>query len=316
MLSDRIYMRRALQLAALGVQGASPNPMVGAVLVCNATGLIVGEGFHRRCGGPHAEVWAIGDHKDLAGHTLYVTLEPCAHWGKTPPCARLIVERGVERVVVGCVDPFAKVSGRGIAILREASIEVEMIGGEEEQLCRALNEKFFTAHTLRRPWVTLKWAQSADGFIDRTRSPQEPAAAISTPLTRTLVHRVRSLHQAIAVGSRTALMDRPRLDTRLWPGGNAPTRVSFNRSEPLSEQLGRLYDQGIISLLVEGGATLIEAFIEADLWDALRVETSPILIGHGVAAPSLPQNALPTGVYCIEHHTLKTYKNQSFHTLL
>ena len=316
MLTDSAYMHRALQLASCGEQGACPNPMVGAVLVSNATGLIVGEGYHRRCGGPHAEVWAIGNLRNLAHHTLYVTLEPCAHYGKTPPCARLIAERGVERVVVGCVDPFAKVRGRGIAILREAGITVDMIGGEQERLCIELNRKFFTAHTLHRPYVTLKWAQSADGFIDRCREPDEQPAAISTPLTRTLVHCVRSLHQTIAVGSRTELMDRPRLDVRLWPGGNTPRRVEFNRCEPLALRLQRLYHDGVISLLVEGGATLVNSFIQANLWDAIRVETSPMLIGAGTAAPTIPDKAVPDASYTIESHTLKTYKNRSFCSLL
>jgi diaminohydroxyphosphoribosylaminopyrimidine deaminase/5-amino-6-(5-phosphoribosylamino)uracil reductase len=312
---NEIYMQRALQLARLGEIGAHPNPMVGAVLVDDATGAIVGEGYHRQCGKGHAEVNAVADaesrNADLTAATLYVTLEPCAHYGKTPPCAQLIIDRKIPRVVIGTVDPFAKVQGRGIEMLRRAGVEVAMIGGEAERECRALNVRFFTAHTHRSPYVVLKWAQSADGFIDRQRtSPCEPAAQFSTAATRALVHRLRSTVDAIAVGSNTERLDCPRLDARHWPDGRAPQRVTFSRIEPLSEQLQRLYaEQGITSLLVEGGAMLLGSFLAEGTWDELRVETSPLQITEGVAAPALPSDAMETESVNIGANALKTYKN-------
>lgn len=289
---DLIYMRRALQLAVHGCQSASPNPMVGAVIV-DADGRIIGEGWHRKCGGPHAEVNAVNDadHRGVADRlshsTIYVTLEPCAHHGKTPPCASLLVGRKFRRVVVGCIDPFSKVSGRGIAILREAGIDVTV--GILEKECKAVNRHFFTAHTLGRPFIILKWAQSADGFIDRIRtSADEPAERFSSAVTATLVHQLRAQVDAIAVGTRTAMLDRPRLDARLWPGGDAPQRVSFDSSQPLLSQLQQLYASGITSLLVEGGARLLQSFIDADLFDEIRIEELPFQLGEGVAAPKLP----------------------------
>ncbi|MDE6556831.1 MAG: bifunctional diaminohydroxyphosphoribosylaminopyrimidine deaminase/5-amino-6-(5-phosphoribosylamino)uracil reductase RibD, partial [Duncaniella sp.] len=187
-----LFMQRALELAKNGALDASPNPMVGAVIV-DAGGKIIGEGWHRRCGEGHAEVNAIASVADeslLKDSTIYVTLEPCSHYGKTPPCADLIISKGIPRVVVGCLDPFPEVSGRGIARLREAGIEV--VTGVLEEECRKLNEKFITAHTLQRPFITLKWAESADGYLD---------ARISTPFTRMLAHKLRATSDAILVGS-------------------------------------------------------------------------------------------------------------------
>ena len=311
---NELYMQRALQLARLGEIGAHPNPMVGAVLVDDATNRIIGEGYHRCCGQGHAEVNAVADAdrraNDVTAATLYVTLEPCAHYGKTPPCAQLIIDHRIPRVVIGTVDPFAKVQGRGIEMLRQAGVEVAMIGGELEQECRALNVRFFTAHTLRRPYVVLKWAASADGFIDRRRTPSEPPTAFSTPATRMLVHRLRSTVDAIAVGSNTERMDRPRLDARFWPNGRAPHRVMFTSAEPLAEQLQRLYAaEGVTSLLVEGGATLLNAFFSQGLWDELRVERSPIQLTDGVAEPQLPASAVEVESVRIGANALKTYKN-------
>ena len=198
-------MQRALELARHGELDASPNPMVGAVIVA-PDGSIIGEGWHRRHGEGHAEVNAIASVADqtmLRDATMYVTLEPCSHYGKTPPCASLIIEKGIPRVVVGCLDPYEKVAGRGVNMLREAGVEVET--GCMEAECVALNRKFMTAHRLRRPYVTLKWAESADGYID---------GHISTPVTSMLVHKLRATHDAILVGSGTVLADSPRLDTR------------------------------------------------------------------------------------------------------
>lgn len=212
-------MERALQLAAHGRSTTSPNPMVGAVIV-DPSGRIIGEGWHRRCGEGHAEVNAVASVSDpalLRDATMYVTLEPCSHYGKTPPCAELIIRMGIPRVVVGCLDPFEKVAGRGVRMLREAGVEVVAPFMEEE--CRALNRRFMTAHTQRRPYVLLKWAQSPEGYLD-TRTPSEALlggqpAKWSTPLTSLLVHILRSQYDAIMVGSGTVLADNPRLTTRL-----------------------------------------------------------------------------------------------------
>lgn len=278
---DIKYMRRALQLARQGRFDTAPNPMVGAVVVCNDT--IIGEGFHRRCGEGHAEVNAIASVKHpelLKDSTIYVTLEPCSHYGKTPPCAKLIIDSGIPRVVVGTLDPNHRVAGRGIEMLRQSGIEV--VTGVLDSECRRLNRHFITAHTLRRPYITLKWAQSSDGYIDSDRPDEAPAVRLSTPLTSMLVHRHRADHQAIMVGSNTLHRDRPHLNVRLWDGRN-PLRIEA--SHDLPALLSQLFSQGITSLLVEGGAKLLQSFIDAYLWDEVRIETAPIHIGRGVSAP-------------------------------
>lgn len=312
---DETYMRRALDLAALGRGFVSPNPMVGAVIV-SPDGRVIGEGWHRRYGSWHAEVNAVSsvrpsDEYLLERSTIYVTLEPCSHYGKTPPCAELLIRKHFRRVVVGVVDPFVKVSGRGIAMLRDAGIEVHT--GVLEAECRALNAHFFTAHENRRPYITLKWAQSADGYIGLTDGRP---IRLSTPLTSALVHRQRALHDAILVGSGTILSDRPRLDVRLWAGRN-PKPLVWDRSgrlsetdlsctaEPIevcrdasvSELVTRLYREGTTSLLVEGGASVLTSFIESEIWDAARVEIATnIVLGEkgGVRAPHIGSE--PTAV--------------------
>lgn len=310
MIVDERYMRRALQLARHGLGHTSPNPMVGAVIV-SPDGRIIGEGYHRRCGEGHAEVNAVASVVDkslLKDCTMYVTLEPCSHYGKTPPCAKLIIDSEIPRVVVGAGDPFREVAGRGIRMLREAGIEV--VEGVLAEESRRLNRRFFTAHTQQRPFVTLKWAQSADGYMDNDR-PEGVPAKISTPLTSLLVHRLRSLHDAILVGSGTALSDNPSLNNRLWPGGGSPRPVILDRSgrvnphelkavNPLilqsatvEEALKELYRRGITSVLVEGGPTLLQSFIDAQLYDDVRVEISDTSFGeHGRAkAPAIPATA-------------------------
>lgn len=303
--ADERYMRRALQLALCGREHAAPNPMVGAVVVCG--GRIIGEGFHRQCGGPHAEVNAIASVRrpELLEHsTLYVTLEPCAHYGKTPPCAKLIAEKRIPRVVVGCRDSFEKVDGRGISLLRQAGIEVAV--GVLEQECLDLNRRFFTFHQKKRPYVTLKWAESADGMVDFFRKSVDDGAAarLSDATNEALVHRLRSLSDAILVGGRTALLDNPSLTTRHWPG-RSPRRVVIDtRGDlpaglrlfparvfhaatgewPLHDVLGELAAEGVQSLLVEGGPTLHQAFIDQGLWDEIRVEHCPRCLGGGVPA--------------------------------
>lgn len=303
------YMRRALELARHGEGNTSPNPMVGAVIV-DSTGRIIGEGYHRRCGEGHAEVNAIASVKDVDRHllhdsTMYVTLEPCSHYGKTPPCAQLIIDTGIPRVVVAAGDPFKEVSGRGISMLREAGIEVT--GGVLAEESRRLNKKFMTAHEQKRPFVTLKWAQSADGYIDWIR-PDGLPYRFSDTLNSTIVHKLRSEHDAILVGSGTALSDNPGLNCRLWPGRSPLPVVADRRgrvsvsalrmSDPLivrdcstvGELLSLLYSRGITSILVEGGATILNAFIESGLWDEARVETAEMTLGSlgCTEAPKLP----------------------------
>ena len=312
-------MRRALELAAHGELDASPNPMVGAVIV-DASGRIIGEGWHRRCGEGHAEVNAVAsvaDQEALKDSTMYVTLEPCSHYGKTPPCAELIVRTGIPRVVIGTLDPFAKVSGRGVARLREAGVEVEV--GMLEKECQELNRKFMTAHRCRRPYITLKWAQSADGFID---------GHISTPLNSMLVHKLRATHDAILVGSGTALADNPALDTRLY-AGKSPVKVVLDRRgrvgndlrmfsegetvvmrdySSLADAMERLYERGITSVLVEGGATLHRSFIEDNLWDEIRIEVSPDDIHGQVRAAELPETDIIPNIRTVDGHRIITYR--------
>ena len=281
MTEDEKYMSRCLQLAKHGEFTTAPNPMVGAVIVHQ--GRIVGEGWHRLYGGPHAEVNAVRsvrpeDEHLLPESTIYVSLEPCSHWGKTPPCAELLVEKGFRRVVVGCLDPNEKVSGRGIRRLQEAGAEV--VVGVLEKECRWLNRKFITFHTLHRPYITLKWAESADGFIDRRRqsAADGPAVRFSTPWTQMLVHRLRANHEAILVGHRTWELDQPSLTTRFWPGKN-PKRIVLSRGESLIPP--------VQSLLVEGGAQTLQAYIDADLWDEAYIERSTLLLKDGVKAPEM-----------------------------
>ncbi|MDR0892337.1 MAG: bifunctional diaminohydroxyphosphoribosylaminopyrimidine deaminase/5-amino-6-(5-phosphoribosylamino)uracil reductase RibD [Mediterranea sp.] len=320
---DEKYMRRCIELALNGRCNVSPNPMVGAVIVCD--GHIIGEGYHVRCGQPHAEVNAIRSVRDvslLKRSTIYVSLEPCSHYGKTPPCADLLIEKGIPRIVVGCQDPFPQVAGRGIRKLREAGREV-VVGVLEEE-CRALNRRFITFHTQRRPYITLKWAESADGFIDRGRTGGQPVV-LSTPLTAMLTHKRRTENDAIMVGTRTALLDNPSLTVRHWYGhqplrvvtdrnlllppqlqlfdGSAPTLVFTERERPSSENLTylpldysrqplpqmmeALYERKVQSLLVEGGSRLLQSFIDSGLWDEIYVEQSPLRLWAGVAAPTV-----------------------------
>lgn len=323
---DIKFMARALELAARGRGYTSPNPMVGAVIVHDDR--IIGEGWHRRCGEGHAEVNAVAsvaDRELLRDSTMYVTLEPCSHYGKTPPCARLIIESGIPRVVVGAIDPFSKVSGRGIAMLREAGVEV--IEGVMERESRELNAVFFTAHTLKSPFVTIKWARSADGFMDRRRRPGMPAARFSTDVTTMLTHRLRSFHDAIITTSTTVNADNPQLNVRAWHG-RSPRPVILDRSgrldpssavlgrdaivyrddKPLDEILADLYTRhGITSVLVEAGPTLLQQFIDADLWDVARVETSPTELGDDGTAPAPRLAATPAATKTIDGNRLDLY---------
>ena len=299
MTTDEQYMRRCLQLARGGMQNAKPNPMVGAVIVA-ADGRIIGEGYHVRCGEGHAEVNAFASVKPedealLGEATIYVSLEPCSHYGKTPPCADLIVSKGVRRCVVGCVDPFAKVQGRGIQKLRDAGIEVTV--GVLEHECRTLNKRFITYNEHRRPYIILKWAETANHFIDDNGK----ALAISTPFTRMLSHKLRAENDAILVGRITDEREHPQLTTRDW-AGPSPRRIVIDSrhpafegmdfSKPVLPQLMQwLYTEKCQSLIVEGGAMTLQSFIDAGLWDEIRVETAQMTVSGGTRAPQVPEEA-------------------------
>lgn len=320
-----LFMERCLQLARKGEGFTKPNPLVGAVVVHN--GRIIGEGFHRQYGEAHAEVNAIASVKDrslLSESTLYVSLEPCAHYGKTPPCAELIITQKIPRVVVATGDPNPKVSGKGIAMMRESGIEVTV--GMFEKEARALNRIFFVNQLYNRPYIILKWAQSSDGFMDQHRIPGDgkTPVIISNPLTHIIVHKFRTQVQGIMVGTHTALLDNPQLTARKWFGDH-PTRIVIDRENripgeaflfdgsvptivftsctPIRKEkhvkyieidftgdtnkqiLDRLYDEKIYSLLIEGGAQLLTSFIEKEMWDEAYVEIAGKALYSGVKAP-------------------------------
>jgi diaminohydroxyphosphoribosylaminopyrimidine deaminase/5-amino-6-(5-phosphoribosylamino)uracil reductase len=335
MLVHEKYMHRCIEIAALGAGNVSPNPMVGAVIVHD--GQIIGEGYHRQYGQAHAEVNAIGQvFADFAGaeallkkSTLYVSLEPCAHYGKTPPCADLIIKHRIPKVIVGCSDPFEQVDGRGIEKLKAAGIKV--ISGILEAECRWLNRRFFTRVQKQRPYVILKWAQTDDGFIAPGDSSQ---FWITGNESRRLVHKWRGEEDAILVGRNTVAIDNPHLNTRLWPG-KSPKRVVIDRKLELSSKLNiydqraetlvfnelktdiegkikyialedferfvpqyilfQLYLQDIQSVIIEGGAHTLNSFIEEDLWDEARILTGNAVLGEGIVAPRI------TGIAGEEH---------------
>ena len=295
-ITDEIYMRRCIQLSKNGRKNAQPNPMVGAVIVYN--GKIIGEGYHVRCGEGHAEVNACAsvrkeDEHLLKESTIYVSLEPCSHYGKTPPCADLLVSKGFKRCVIGCKDPFAKVQGRGIQKLKDAGIEVTV--GVLEEECKVLNKRFMTFHALQRPFVTLKWAESADGFID---------GHISNVYTQMICHKRRAEHQAILVGRKTFEIDYPSLNVREWIGLSPKRYVVSSQSLTLPEGyhliqstsveniLDKLYEDGIQTLLVEGGSDVLQSFIDSGQWDECYVEKGTMNINGKVKAPVLSHAVL------------------------
>ena len=345
--TDEMHMLRCLELAKVGMYYVAPNPMVGAVLVDNE-GKVIGEGWHRQFGGPHAEVNCMRDAAerhpevtDYSGCTIYVSLEPCSHWGKTPPCANMLVEKGVGRVVVGCLDPNPKVSGRGIQLLRDAGIEVETGICEEE--CRELNKRFLCLQEKKRPYVILKWAQTADGYIDRKREvgTTEGPLVISTPLMKQVVHKMRAENMAILVGTNTVLLDNPRLQTTRWVGRN-PIRVTVDRHgvipansrifEHVADEskryagqdevivyrdrtdweyiLSDLAERGIHSVMVEGGAKMLQHILDIGIWDEAQVEIAEeMIIGQGVKAPELRNYEIAKLQNCTyeKEHTVFTY---------
>ena len=323
---DEKYMRRCLQIAANGLQKAKPNPSVGAVIVA-ADGRIIGEGYTSAYGGAHGEVNAFASVKPEDEHllkesTIYVSLEPCSHHGKTPPCCDLIIRKGVKRVVCGCVDPFSQVQGRGIKRIREAGIEV--VVGVLEKECIASNKRFMTFNTHQRPYIILKWAQTADGFIGRITSDrkQKESLAISTPFTKMLVHKLRAENDAILIGRGTFETDKSQLNVREWTGTN-PERLLLSASmakesnQPegwkvfanIHDALAHLYKEKKQSLIVEGGAETLKQFIAKDLWDEIRVETNPNLaVEQGVAAPEIPKNAMLVSSESFDGNTIKVYE--------
>jgi len=326
MENDSLFMRRALDLARLGSGHARPNPLVGCVVTHE--GRIIGEGWHRQYGGPHAEVNALAsvENQELLKHSrVYVTLEPCAHHGKTPPCADLLIAKGVPEVVICNDDPFPLVAGRGIDKLRVAGVRVETGLLAEEG--RWLNRRFFTFHEKKRPYLVLKWAETADGFLAGRYYQQ---VQISGEQARLLTHQWRAEEAAILVGTRTALHDNPRLNVRDWPGPqplrvvidknlslppshhvldrSQPTRLYTYRERPHAENLAHvtlseaddllpqvlqdLWQQSVQSVLVEGGPTVLNALINAGLWDEIRIFKSPLKLGQGIAAPAVGLNNL------------------------
>ncbi|MDE6643700.1 MAG: bifunctional diaminohydroxyphosphoribosylaminopyrimidine deaminase/5-amino-6-(5-phosphoribosylamino)uracil reductase RibD [Muribaculaceae bacterium] len=330
--TDYKMLERAIEISRLGLSNVAPNPHVGAVIAVGD--LIIGEGFHRKWGGPHAEVNAFNsvseaNSKLLDRATIYVTLEPCSHYGKTPPCSLLIINKGVKRVVVGAVDPNPKVDGGGIEMMQRAGIEVVIADEEIARRCRELDPVFMTSFTFKRPFVTLKWAQSNDGFMaDKEGHPVK----FSTPPTSTLVHQLRSCHQAILTTSTTVLADNPRLDSRLWSGGQSPVKFILDRngktspnanifttgSEPIiltasspAEILQQLYSRNINSVLVEAGPTLLNEFIKSGLWDRIRIERAPFNLGENGGKPAPVPPALPYDVETIDGREIFYIKNRN-----
>lgn len=315
-------MRRAIDLARRAeLQSVSPNPRVGAVLVCE--GRVIGEGYHRRAGEGHAEVNCLAsvapeDRPLIPSATLYVTLEPCSHQGRTPSCARMLIARGVPRVVVGCLDPNPLVSGRGVTLLREAGAEVET--GRLEEECRDVARIFLTNQEQQRPYIILKWAESGDHFLDRRRESAATAPVrFSTPHTRRLIHRLRSSVSAIVVGRRTLELDRPLLTNRCWPlSPYSPKRFVLTRGtapegrtalpDVSPESMSYLLTEGITSLLVEGGRATLDAFLTAGLWDEILCEAAPeVRLGEGVPAPSL-DGLTPAEEQLRDGHRLLRYR--------
>lgn len=322
-------MQRCIQLAKNGLGTSYPNPLVGSVIVKNDR--IIGEGWHQKAGMPHAEVNAfasVGEELSLEDATLYVSLEPCSHYGKTPPCADLIISKGIKKVVLGSTDPNPKVAGKGIKKLREAGCEV--ILGILEMECMALNKRFFTFQQQKRPYLFLKWAQTSNGYIaplKEFRNEKKPVW-ITNEYSRQLVHKMRSEEMAILVGTRTVLDDNPSLTVRDWAGNN-PLRLLIDRnlkippsysifgsqaktivlnekkskssdeieyikldfSLNLPEQISEvLFHKNIQSLIVEGGAKTIESFVKANLWDEAWVFTGPNNFERGIEAPRFKGN--------------------------
>jgi diaminohydroxyphosphoribosylaminopyrimidine deaminase / 5-amino-6-(5-phosphoribosylamino)uracil reductase len=340
---DELYMRRCFELASHGLGNTRTNPLVGSVIVHQ--GRIIGEGYHHVYGGPHAEVNAIRNVKEkslLPESTIYINLEPCSHFGKTPPCSTLILNHRIPRIVISNIDPFPSVSGKGIEALKSAGTEVVdgVLSGEGA----FLNRRFLTFHNKKRPYIILKWAETSDGFIDIERQAGDPVGTnwITDDVARTLVHKWRAEEAGLMVGTNTIIADDPKLNVRRW-SGNSPLRITFDRNGRIPEsanildnsqdtliftcnqerysgktnsvlvnhdyQMGdvltELYDQKIISILVEGGQQLHTSFISAGLWDEARVFKGRMKFSQGVKAPVLYQQ--PDEIVQFEGSDLSIY---------
>lgn len=318
-MTDEFYMQKCLELASQGYPLALPNPMVGCVIVLN--GNIIGEGYHKQFGQAHAEVNAINSVKDkskLKQATLYVNLEPCSHFGKTPPCADLIIENKLKRVVVGALDSFSKVNGKGIDKIKQAGIEVKVNVSQED--CKSLNRRFYTFHMNKRPYVILKWAQSSDGYI--APKNQEMPFWMTSVESKNLVHQWRAAETGILIGKNTAIKDDPLLTSRV-PGLRNPVRFVIDKSSSLPETLNvfnndaityticqekssefdlkvnfdnfiislmeQLHKLEIHSIIIEGGSTTLQQFINSNCWDEARVFQSDILLKDGIKSPIFDQ---------------------------
>ncbi|MFK7784024.1 MAG: bifunctional diaminohydroxyphosphoribosylaminopyrimidine deaminase/5-amino-6-(5-phosphoribosylamino)uracil reductase RibD [Crocinitomicaceae bacterium] len=336
MTFDEQMMLRCLQLAELGKGNVAPNPMVGAVIVHE--GKIIGEGYHQQFGGPHAEVNAVNSVENeelLKESTIYVTLEPCSHFGKTPPCANLLVEKNFKRVVIGTLDAHAKVFKKGVKRLEDHGIDVTV--GVCEQACLELNRAFFTFHEKKRPFVLLKWAQTQNGLLDNSEGKQGEVSWISAPETQVKVHQWRVEIQSILVGKNTVLNDDPSLTVRAVKGTN-PIRIVLdsNNAIPSSTKvkngevetivfnvekegeehgvryvqltelsperiLKSLYEQHIQSVLIEGGKSVLQSFIDSDLWDEARVISGKSTFKSGTPAPEINGQKIKEEVFFGDH---------------
>ena len=346
MTTHEFYMKRCIELAKNGLGTTYPNPLVGSVIVHN--GKIIGEGWHKKAGEPHAEVHAVNSVKDkslLKEATIYVSLEPCSHFGKTPPCCDLIIANKIPNVVIGTIDPFAKVAGNGVKRLIENGKNVTI--GILEDECNELNKRFFTFHQKKRPYIILKWAETADGFIAPITKEEKSPVWITNSYSRQLVHKWRTEEQAILVGTNTVLEDNPKLDARDFKGNN-PIRIVWDKSNKITEEfhvknetiptfflteiknltekeniyykntifdtllakktLDILYKENIQSVIVEGGSQTLQTFIDANLWDEARVFVSENSFNDGVVAPKLPKNRILTSLL-VEKDQLKLFRN-------
>lgn len=307
------YIKRCLELARNGLGTTYPNPLVGSVIVYND--VIIGEGWHQKSGEPHAEVYAINSVKDktlLAKATIYVSLEPCSHFGKTPPCCDLIIENKIPNVVIGTMDPNPKVAGKGIQRLKAAGKKVTI--GILEAECQELNKRFFTFQEKKRPYIILKWAESQDGYIAPEKKSEPKPVWLSNEFSRQLVHKWRSEEQSILVGTQTIIDDNPRLTVRDWTG-NHPVRIVLDQnnriskeshifdnqaktivlsapkidfSNDISSQIAKvLFENNIQSVIIEGGRQTLQTFIDANLWDEARIFRGSIFLENGIKAPLL-----------------------------
>ena len=345
------FMNKCIALAKQGLGNTYPNPLVGSVVVYK--GEVIGSGWHQKSGEAHAEVHSIrhvSDRSMLADSTLYVNLEPCSHYGKTPPCTDLIIQSGIRHVVIGMKDPFEKVNGRGIKKLRDAGVRVDV--GIEAAACRELNKRFITTIEKQRPYIILKWAETLDRFLaPKTKTTNDPVW-ISNLLSRTLAHQWRAEEQSILIGKQTALDDNPALTTRLHKGPS-PIRLLIDPKEEvdrkakvfnpdqkvivftanksrteahieyvaidfsangLQQILSTLFQKGIQSMLVEGGSITLQHFIDSGLWDEARVITGREKFVEGITAPNITSfSAKPNTTKILERNVIKQWVNQQGH---